>query len=533
MNHIAYDEPTESADRTPLPQHVRHAVNHIRANMADKITLADLASACDVSERTLHKQFRRFLGVSPLAYLQRLRLSVVRAELTEPDHEASISDIAIRAGFSHLGRFAVEYRRRYSESPSASRRRVRAESKSRAFRADDNIALASVPGQEKPSLLIVPLYAETLREKSEARELTEQITVTLSRMRLVSVKLADPCHAASMEAPRPRNVDARYCLLGRLTQRNPRTRCIVRLVDVATDKHVWGDSFDGLVNDPFELQDRVVDGVLCGVVSNIIEAAIERVRDKNPDDLAARDLATQALPFILATNVPSTRKAIAILNRAIELDPASALPVALLACCHAHLGMHYGSASPAVARATAMQLMQRAGVLDERDPLVTLARGTTAAWALQPHDAEMLVTRALAMDPTSAWAWERRGTVRVSTDPEGAIADFIRALGLRGPSFSRGNCFGGIAQAHAAAGRIDDALLWQRRALAENPTATWMYILDSCYALKSGDWPRVMEGVEHMRHAQPEFSLSLIMATYPPADPEWLDALSRAGMPLT
>lgn len=533
MDLIVHDDAMGSADQTPLPQHVRHAVNYIRANMADKITLPGLASACDVSERTLHKQFRRFLGISPLAYLHRLRLDVVRAELTEADHEDPISDIAIRRGFSHLGRFAIDYRRRYGESPSSTRKRVHANVKRRAIRADDNITLTSIPGREKPSLLILPLHAETLREKSEARELTERIAATLSRMRIVSVKLADPCHAASTQMPRPRDIDARYCLLGRLTQRDPRTRVIVRLIDVATDKHVWGDSFDGRMNDPFELQDRVVDGVLCGTVSNIIEAEIERVHGKDPGDLAARDLATQALPLILATNVPSTRKAIVILKRAIDLDPSNALALALLACCHAHLGMHYGTTSPAVVRTTAMQLAQRAGGLDDRDPLVTLARGVTAAWALRSHEAEMLVTRALAMDPTSTWAWERRGTIRLSSNPDLAIADFIRALQLRGPSLSRGNCFGGIAGAHAAAGRLDDALHWQRKAMAENPAGTWMHILDSCYALKAGDWSRVMSGVESMRRAQPEFSVSLIMAAYPPADPAWLDALSRAGMPLT
>ena len=34
----------------------------------------------------------------------------------------------------------------------------------------------------------------------------------------------------------------------------------------------------------FELQDRVVDGVLGGVVSHITDAEIERARDKDPKD---------------------------------------------------------------------------------------------------------------------------------------------------------------------------------------------------------------------------------------------------------
>ena len=182
-----------------------------------------------------------------------------------------------------------------------------------------------------------------------------------------------------------------------------------------------------------------------------------------------------------------------------------------------------------------MQLACRAGMLDDCDPLVTLARSATAALSLQPHVADGLATRALAMDPTFSWAWERRGGAELSKggDPDQAIAYFMRALKLRGPSFARGNCFGGIACAHAAAGRLEDAVLWQRKALGENPAATWMHIMDSCYALKTGNRSRVVEAVECMRRAQPEFSISLILATYPPADPHWVEAVARAGMPLT
>jgi adenylate cyclase len=261
---------------------------------------------------------------------------------------------------------------------------------------------------------------------------------------------------------------------------------------------------------------------------------MDRVSNRDPNDLGVRDLAIQALRHILAANVPSARKAITILNRAIELEPANALPVALLAWSHAQLGAYYGTASPAATRDMAMQLAGRASMLDECDPLVMLARSATAGLSLRSQEADALAARALAMDPTCSWAWERRGHAQLGGgDPDGAIADYARALKLRGPSLPRGNCFVAIGIAHAAAGRLEDAVLWQRNAVTENPTSTWMYILDSCYALKTGNWSRVAEGVECMRRAQPELSVSLIMATYPPADPTWLAALTRAGMPLT
>ena len=239
---------------------------------------------------------------------------------------------------------------------------------------------ATVAGRERPSLLILPLRTETLQESLEARDLSERLAATLSRMRIASVTLAHPSRCLAMNALQPRNAGTEYCLLGRLTQRGERTRVVVRLVDVAADRHVWGDSFDGSVSDPFQLQDRVVDGVLCGVVSHISGAEIERLRDQDPRDFGARDLAQQALPFILNTTAASAQKAVAILNRAVDMDPADARAVAFLAFSQLQLAGYYGTKSPVTANDAAVGLSQRAALLDNNDPLVLVVRGAIAEW---------------------------------------------------------------------------------------------------------------------------------------------------------
>lgn len=47
----------ESAAPTALPQYVKRALDYLRANMAEKVTLADLATVCGISQRALLKQF--------------------------------------------------------------------------------------------------------------------------------------------------------------------------------------------------------------------------------------------------------------------------------------------------------------------------------------------------------------------------------------------------------------------------------------------------------------------------------------------
>jgi AraC-like DNA-binding protein len=48
-----------------------------------------------------------------------VRLDRVRDELAADDPLASVTDVALRWGFSHTGRFAADYRRRFGMSPSA------------------------------------------------------------------------------------------------------------------------------------------------------------------------------------------------------------------------------------------------------------------------------------------------------------------------------------------------------------------------------------------------------------------------------
>ena len=105
-----------------LPRDVKVAIDYMRQNITWPIRIADLLAATGASERTLRKHFRIFLGVAPLDFLRRLRLAAAReALLTSSGY--SVSEIAIRVGFTHFGRFSSDYRRCFGELPSATRRR--------------------------------------------------------------------------------------------------------------------------------------------------------------------------------------------------------------------------------------------------------------------------------------------------------------------------------------------------------------------------------------------------------------------------
>jgi transcriptional regulator GlxA family with amidase domain len=85
-----------------------------------------LAATVGLSSRTLHRILRRELGLSPMSLLKRLRLDQAKADLEAAGPRTTVTGVAYDCGFGHLGRFAVEYARRFGESPSQTLRRARA-----------------------------------------------------------------------------------------------------------------------------------------------------------------------------------------------------------------------------------------------------------------------------------------------------------------------------------------------------------------------------------------------------------------------
>jgi transcriptional regulator GlxA family with amidase domain len=82
----------------------------------EQITVADIADAAGLSVRGLQAAFSRHHGITPLAYLRRIRLLLAREQL-QSDADASIAEVARGVGFAHLGRFAGVYRDEFGELP--------------------------------------------------------------------------------------------------------------------------------------------------------------------------------------------------------------------------------------------------------------------------------------------------------------------------------------------------------------------------------------------------------------------------------
>jgi len=95
-----------------MQEHYSHTIN-----------TQEMAERLDMSLRTFNRRFKAATGLSPIQYLQRLRIKAARDLLRNTD--LGISAIADACGFNDEGYFARSFKKQESIQPSEFRHRVR------------------------------------------------------------------------------------------------------------------------------------------------------------------------------------------------------------------------------------------------------------------------------------------------------------------------------------------------------------------------------------------------------------------------
>jgi AraC-like DNA-binding protein len=121
----SYSRMANAPGRKIAPRQLRNVEEFIRQYADEPLSLGDLSVVGGVSARSLQYTFLRHRGCSPMAFLRLVRFERVRDELLRGNESTTVTAAALRWGFSHLGRFAAEYRARFKESPSETVRRAR------------------------------------------------------------------------------------------------------------------------------------------------------------------------------------------------------------------------------------------------------------------------------------------------------------------------------------------------------------------------------------------------------------------------
>jgi AraC-like DNA-binding protein/tetratricopeptide (TPR) repeat protein len=499
----------------PLPRGVRRALGTMQTNLGHRWTLGELAAIAGVSGRTLQRQFLSFAGKSPQAVLRDLGFEQARRELLRGGPDDKVMDVALRCGFAHQGRFSVDYRRRFGETPSQTLKR-------QSVLAAQLTAgpMAVMRTLDRPTLAFDRIEASADRSDIAA-DLTDDLIAALMRSGLAVVGRAGA---------------ARYRMRGVIRADTAgAARLVLQLIDQVSGRMLWAQRLDGALRADAEGCERLATRVAAALQPHLRRAEIDRALRTPDAELTAHDLALRAMPGVLSLDAAGNAHAFELLQRALDMAPEQGLATALAAWVHAQRVVYHFSSDMSADRAQGLALARMMGA-QSADPTVLCVLGNALTVLDALSDADQVIRKALAIDGGSAWAWSRSGWLDVYRgDPISAIERFRIALDLAPHDQLAFNSMVGIGCAQFKAGNYTDAARWQERALLEHPSALWVHrTMCPAYVL-AGRHAEAFRSMQALRAHYPELTVSEVRRAAPPLPDSYLnpmfEALSDAGLP--
>jgi TolB-like protein len=398
----------------------------------------------------------------------------------------------------------------------------------------------------KPAVAVLPFL--NLSSDSEQEHfvdgMVEDLITALSRFRPFAVVARNSSYVYKGHAVDVREVaralGVRYVLEGSVRRSGERVRVSAQLIDGESGAHLWAENLDGTIEEMLDFQDKITARIIGLIEPEIHRAELERSRRKRPENLGAYDLYLRALPLLHVHGVQRLEhydEAIALLDRAIALDPAFAPVLALAAWAHEKRLTRSGTPPPGVDdAAAAIALAERAMQADDGDAFVIMVAGVVLMTVKgEPDAGYALIDRAYAINPNSqviakvvGYAhWHRGGF-------DDAMACTLQALQLSPVGGQALHCMSQLARVSLSAGRIEDALTWGLRTMDCPATTDFaISVTAACYA-HMGRMEKARATVQATLAIWPALTIASLLG--PGGRPDTHDrllveGLTKAGMP--
>jgi len=238
-------------------------------------------------------------------------------------------------------------------------------------------------------------------------------------------------------------------LEGSVQKATDQVRVTVQLIQVASDSHLWADTFDRKLNDIFGVESEIAKAIADALQAKLTGGEQRALAVKPTNNSEAYDAYLRGLALEARTTVSpdDSGKAVGFYERAVQLDPAFALAWARLSRANAHV---YFSLDSTTTRREATE------------------RALNTAQKLQPNSPETLLAQAYYQ------YWVRR-------DYELAKATFGRVRELL-PGSS--DVPGALALIARRQGRWDESVAYWEQTLVLDPRNTeWLALAADTYAM--------------------------------------------------
>jgi len=384
---------------------------------------------------------------------------------------------------------------------------------------------ASVPGvalplPDKPSIAVLPFLNMSGDPEQEffADGIAEDILTGLARLRWLFVIARNSSftykgrHVDVRQVARELGV--RYVLEGSVRKSGNRIRITGQLIEAETANHLWAERYDRALDDIFAVQDEITESVIGCIEPAVYAAEHDRVKRKPPHNLDAWENVVRGMFLYSQHSEPSTKDALDILNRAIELDPGYAQAHGLLAVCLAWRAFQ-GWEDRDTAFAQAAEGADRAVASDPGEPWAYLARGFIAIAKRRDSEAVDAFSRAIDISPNFAYAHGLLGAAHAfGGRPDHAIECIDRGVRL-----SPRDIFGEEYQlyyafAHFQAGRYAEAGAAAQLAIQQRPGHPVLYIMAAASYGLAGETEKAGRAITQLTDLVPNISATGVEETF-------------------
>ena len=392
-----------------------------------------------------------------------------------------------------------------------------------------------------PAVAVMPFEELGSEDEFFADGVVDEITSALSSVGEISVIARQSAFSFKGRVVDIRTVGrelgARYIVTGAIRRSGARVRISVQLASAITGANIWSQRFDDDLKDLFELQDHIASQVVGAVSPSIRASEIAAARAVAPMERRAHHLYMSAFPHFWAHRRDENERAITLLSAAMDQDQSAFRAQALRAWAYAQQATYMWSDTPLVSRQHAQKDAETAALAasDHAPSLVAIA-AALGMTGLDHDRADQILSRALSLDPNSAWGWMRLGWNNLyRQDVEAGLTAFDRAeeLSPRDPFLF--NLHFGRAYAHGLNGDFDKAIRLARLGLSAGPGVTWAYRDLASFCANAGRQDEADEAVSALLQSYPGLTIRRVVDSMPPATDSrhhgFIEGLRRARVP--
>ncbi|KQV66253.1 adenylate/guanylate cyclase domain-containing protein [Rhizobium sp. Root1220] len=298
-------------------------------------------------------------------------------------------------------------------------------------------SIASVPMQKRPSIAVLPFANMSSVEGQEhfSDGFTDELIATLARCRWLLVAARNSSFSFKGRAIDARRVaedlSVKYVLEGSVRRSDTKIRITAQLLNGSDGTLLWAERYDRTLADIFEVQDEIASEITGTIEPELGAIEFAALRGSPPHDMTAWEIYLKGLWHLYLFTRDNLETAKDLFEQAIEIDPTFAQAQARLAYVHIQLGW-YGPLEEREERiCNAIDLAERAIVLDQKEPAAHLAlgRGLALDGATQAGIAHL--RNAVKLDSSFAQAHFALGQALCYADrPEEGIPEIREAFRL-------------------------------------------------------------------------------------------------------